>query len=626
MTIWKKLKFVAMYGFIFLSLIVLFQACPVSNTYYVDASYQGAEAGTVSQPYRTITAALNRAGSGDTIEVAPGLYNENIRMKAGVKVVSKKIGAAVIHGGADLSGGWPTVTGADNAQLTGFTITGGYDGIKCDGTSPTIERNIIISNYGDGGVICLNGSQAVIRNNTILGNLGNATNHLSIGVYAEAATPTIKNNIITGNGIGYAPYQCNPNESYNNIWGNRRNYGYSATAGTGTISSDPKFTYTTNNFINHGNDGDYRLASNSPCRNAGDPNPIYNDSDGSRNDMGAFDGNGGYQVSLPAQEYFIESVLSATDTQTGIRINGSSRFTANPVFWFDATGRGTQGEQDARNLLNAAIPTLTNNLYQATYHSDSQPPTNRCSVITVIFDSPIGVCFRQGVNAQCQDTNFAMERAGKSIIGGELHLSASATSGFASNADKVRTAIHELGHVASLWHAFRGNRMMGYEVLGGSTLSDYTAIEKEAFSLLYSYPPGTTLDTLIRDGKLTRRAMHPLPVIDKIQKKITGSGWPWVDTTSARAGDTILLVGSRLTLRWGSESSFSLRPPDYAPPKVYFGSTAVTADMNNQPNIYGGPARYLQMEVPTGLTPGWICLFVKVRGLESNPVYLEIVQ
>jgi hypothetical protein len=625
MTIWEKLNFVVMYGFLFLSLIVLFPACPFSNTYYVDASYQGVEAGTASQPYHTITAALNRAVSGDTIEVAPGLYSENIRMKAGVKLVSKKIGGAIIHGGADLSGGWPTVTGADNAQLVGFTITGGYDGIKCEGTSPTIERNIIKSNYGDGGVICLNGSRAVIQNNTILGNLGNSSTHLSIGVYAEAATPTIKNNIITGNGIGYAPYQCSPNESYNNIWGNRRNYGYSATAGTGTISSDPKFAYTTNNIINQGNDGDYRLASNSPCRDAGDPNPIYNDSDGSRNDMGAFDGNGGYQVSLPAQEYFIESVLDATDIQTGIRINGTSRFTANPVFWFDATGRGTQGEQDARDLINVAVPTLTNHLYQATYLGSSQPPDNWCTVITVIFDTPQGVCFRQGVDDQCQDPNFAMARAGKSIIGGELHLSASWTAGFASNASAVNTAIHELGHVASLWHAFRGNRVMGYEGLGGN-FSDYSAIEKEAFLLLYAYPSGTTLDTLIRDGKLTRRAMHPLPVIDKVRKKITTSGWPWVDTTSARAGDTILLVGSRLTLRWGSESYLSLRPPDYAPPKVYFGGTAVTADMNNQPNIIGGPARYLQIEVPTGLTPGWICLFVKVRGLESNPVYLEIVQ
>jgi len=626
MTIWKRLNFVVKHGFIFLSLIVLFQACADPNTYYVDASYDGVEAGTVSQPYRTITAALNRAVSGDTIEVVPGLYNENIRMKAGVKVISKKIGAAIIHGGANLSGGRPTVTGADNAQIIGFTITGGYDGIKCAGTSPTIERNIIISNYGDGGVICLNGSRAVIRNNTILGNLGNDTNHLSSGVYAEAATPTIKNNIITGNSIGYAPYQCSPNESYNNIWGNRRDYGYSATAGTGTISSDPKFAYTTNNIINQGNDGDYRLASGSPCRNAGDPNPVYNDSDGSRNDMGAFDGNGGYQVSLPTQEYFIESILSAIDTQTGLRLNGTSRFTANPVFWFDATGRGTQGEQDARDLIDAAIPSLTNNLYRATYLSSSAPPANRCNVVTVIFDSPKGVCFRQGVNAECHDTNFASERAGKPIIGGELHLAASWTTGFASDLTAFNTAIHELGHVASLKHAFRGNRVIGYESGGGGNLRDYNTIEKEAFSLLYSYPPGTTFDTLIRDGKLTRRAMHPLPIIDKIQKKITTSGWPWVDTTSARAGDTILLVGSRLTVRWLSESNLSVLPPDYAPPKVYFGSTAITADMSNQTNIHGGPARYLQIKVPPGLTPGWICLFVKVRGLESNPVYLEIVQ
>jgi hypothetical protein len=83
--------------------------------------------------------------------------------------------------------------------------------------------------------------------------------------------------------------------------------------------------------------------------------------------MGAFDGNGGYTVSLPAQEYFIESILSAIDYSTGPQINGTSRFTADPEFWFDATGRGTQGETDARTLIDAAIPHLTDNLYHATY-------------------------------------------------------------------------------------------------------------------------------------------------------------------------------------------------------------------------------------------------------------------
>lgn len=614
-------------GSLYLLLMVILLSCNGPTTYYVDGSYTGVETGTISQPYRTITEALNHAVSGDVVEVAPGLYREVITMKEGVKLVSERIGAAVIHGGADRSGGYPTVTGATNAELTGFTITGGYDGIKCDATSPTITRNIIIANYGDGGIVCLNGSEAVIKNNTILGNLGSEYNPRPNGIYVENATPTIINNIITGNHTGYAPYLCTPNESYNNIWGNRRNYGYSAVPGTGTISVDPQFAYTTNNPNNQVNDGDYRLAAGSPCINAGDPNPAYNDADGTRNDMGAFDGNGGYTVSLPAQEYFIESILNAIDYSTGPQINGTSRFTADPEFWFDATGRGTQGEADARTLIDAAIPHLTDNLYHATYRSSTQPPTNRCSVVTVIFDTPRGVAFRQGVNPQCADPGDTIERAGAPIIGGELHLASSWTSGFISNASAVETLLHELGHVAGLSHAFRGNRVIGYEAMGGD-LSDYTVVEKEAFELLYSHPAGTSLDTLILDGKIARIAMHPFPHIDGIYREIVTPGWPWQATTYARGGDTILLEGSRLTLRWCNEDSLGagVRPPDYAPPEVYFGNTSVTADLGNQASAQGSPARYLKLEVPSGLTPGWVIVYVQVRGLQSNPVYLEIIQ
>ncbi len=605
------------------ALLMISPACREPRTYFVDGSYVGVETGSEDQPFRTIAAGLDHASPGDTVEVASGLYRENVHLKAGVLLVSRKIAAAVIHGQAGRSGGHPTVSGATAAELRGFTITGGYDGIKCDGTSPIITRNVIVANYGDGGIVCLDGCQAVIRNNTILGNLGSEYNPRPNGIYVENATPTITNNIITGNHTGYAPYQCAPNESYNNIWGNRRDYGYSATAGTGTLSVDPQFTYTTNNPNNQVNDGDYRLAVASPCRDAGNPDAAFNDSDGTRNDMGAFDGDGGHEVSRPAQEYFIESVLGAVDLDTGPRHDGSSRFTADPTIWFDATGSGLQGETDARALLDATIPELTDNLYAATYLG-AGPPTDRCAVVTVTFDSPRGVAFRQGVGAGCTDPGQALERAGANIVGGELHLSDAWKNGFASDTSAVDTAIHELGHVAGLRHSFRGNRVIGYEAMGG-TLTQYTAIEKEAVALLYSYPAATTLEQLIAAGKISRIAMHPFPHLDRIYKEIVTSGWPWQSTTSAQVGDTLLLEGSRLTLRWSNEVNTSLRPPDYAPPKVYFGNVEVTVDLADQASAQGAPARYLQVDVPAGLGTGWTLVYVQVRGLESNPLYLEIV-
>lgn len=56
-------------------------------------------------------------------------------------------------------------------------------------------------------------------------------------------------------------------------------------AGIGLINTDPLFIDILNQ--------NFRLSSNSPCLNTGDPDPKYNDVDGSRNDMGAYGGPNG---------------------------------------------------------------------------------------------------------------------------------------------------------------------------------------------------------------------------------------------------------------------------------------------------------------------------------------------
>jgi azurin len=57
---------------------------------------------------------------------------------------------------------------------------------------------------------------------------------------------------------------------------------------TEVINADPKFLKELSDIPRN-----YSLASNSPCINAGDPDFQYNDTDGSRNDMGAYGGPGG---------------------------------------------------------------------------------------------------------------------------------------------------------------------------------------------------------------------------------------------------------------------------------------------------------------------------------------------
>ncbi len=231
------------------------------DTLYVDAAYQDVERGTAEQPYRTITQALDQAIGGITIVVAPGIYWENIRLKEEVRVVSQITGAAVIHGGADQFGGRPAVIGANRAEVIGFTIVGGFIGVLCEGTSAIFKHNVIRGNYGDYGLVCRNQSRTVIQNNTILANLGSETNGLSIGIYVEDADPKLYNNIISGNSIGFVSYHGNPVERYNNIWGNRRNFGHTTKLNRRSISVDPEFVDPSV--------GDYRLRPTSPCGNAG---------------------------------------------------------------------------------------------------------------------------------------------------------------------------------------------------------------------------------------------------------------------------------------------------------------------------------------------------------------------
>ena len=80
-------------------------------------------------------------------------------------------------------------------------------------SQPTIVQNTIADNtatYGGGGVVVVEGATAVIRANTISGNVVNGILAGSPigpppggGIYVSQATATIVNNLIFGNSAGY---------------------------------------------------------------------------------------------------------------------------------------------------------------------------------------------------------------------------------------------------------------------------------------------------------------------------------------------------------------------------------------------------------------------------------------
>ena len=147
------------------------------------------------------------------------------------------------------------------------------------------------------------GAKAYILNNTIHGcfqgdNRGTKKN-VGIGIFiTNNAKPgsSIMGNLIYncydktnnktgGNRLVYAPKSVNL--SFNNLFRDVDSVHPSIVGGgvsnLNSLNLHPKFTDSPN--------GDYSLASDSPCIDAGPPDPQYNDRDGSRNDIGMFGGH-----------------------------------------------------------------------------------------------------------------------------------------------------------------------------------------------------------------------------------------------------------------------------------------------------------------------------------------------
>jgi len=129
----------------------------------------------------TIQGAIDQAKAGDTVEVSPGLYNENLDFKGkGITVTTgaksfDNAASTVINGTQD----GPVVnfqTGeAASSILNGFTIQNGHasgasgargGGIFINNASPTITNNVISKNYGC-GVFVVNLASPLIRGNDI---------------------------------------------------------------------------------------------------------------------------------------------------------------------------------------------------------------------------------------------------------------------------------------------------------------------------------------------------------------------------------------------------------------------------------------------------------------------------
>ncbi|MCI0512589.1 DUF1565 domain-containing protein, partial [candidate division KSB1 bacterium] len=176
----------------------------------------------------------------------------------------------------------------------GAVFVEGFDlSKKAPGFSPLIERNVFRKNFSNycAAAIEIRGSQATVRNNTILNNWGFGLEIQDLlGPHRQVIYGNFYNNIITNN----------KRHAVDDVWAEARkvtNFCFVGKRWNRDVGAFPPYDYGRGNlfgdelgvkvgFIDE-EKGDYRLRHDSPAIDAGDPKSGA-DPDGSRLDLGAF--------------------------------------------------------------------------------------------------------------------------------------------------------------------------------------------------------------------------------------------------------------------------------------------------------------------------------------------------
>ena len=121
-------------------------AAASAATYTVSPSGDDSAPGTSSAPFRTISHAAQVATNGDTVDVAPGVYEETVRLTAADSgAIFRGVGATrpVIDGGNVRARGFDN-NGANNVTIENFEIRGQTTaGIFTAGSNNLIAGNVI---------------------------------------------------------------------------------------------------------------------------------------------------------------------------------------------------------------------------------------------------------------------------------------------------------------------------------------------------------------------------------------------------------------------------------------------------------------------------------------------------
>lgn len=257
--------------------------------------------------YTTINAAVSSASSGDTIQVNSGLYIESVTVEislvingagantttiynsdnavhigsssnpniniSGFKIISTTTHSLMVEGGTFVIKNCILDTDGENLSAAAYVISGNGDGIAT--FYNCVFENSFIGAQVSGFDHTMDIINCIFNNNTYGGYVGRGNNPNGTGNFQNSIF--FENNFAlyreqSSDGYLLSIYNCFYSNTYDMT---------NADYGLGDIISDPNFVDLNSS---------YSLQSLSPCIDAGNPSAVYNDPDGSRNDMGVYGG------------------------------------------------------------------------------------------------------------------------------------------------------------------------------------------------------------------------------------------------------------------------------------------------------------------------------------------------